>query len=122
MVGKRDNMNNKGQALIEFILILPVLLLILMAMIDIGNIFLKKYELNEDLETVTELYKNNDTKELGLYLANEDIKLEDSKTNEMITITLQKQIEINAPLLKNVLGKNYIIETSKTFYEEVNEQ
>ncbi len=115
-------MNNKGQALIEFILILPVLLLILMAMIDIGNIFLKKYELNEDLETVTELYKNNDTKELGLYLANEDIKLEDSKTNEMITITLQKQIEINAPLLKNVLGKNYIIETSKTFYEEVNEQ
>ena len=93
-----------------------------MAMIDIGNIFLKKYELNEDLETVTELYKNNDTKELGLYLANEDIKLEDSKTNEMITITLQKQIEINAPLLKNVLGKNYIIETSKTFYEEVNEQ
>ena len=122
MVGKRDNMNNKGQALIEFILILQVLLLILMAMIDIGNIFLKKYELNEDLETVTELYKNNDTKELGLYLANEDIKLEDSKTNEMITITLQKQIEINAPLLKNVLGKNYIIETSKTFYEEVNEQ
>lgn len=122
MVGKRDNMNNKGQALIEFILILPVLLLILMAVIDIGNIFLKKYELNEDLETVTELYKNNDTKELGLYLANEDIKLEDSKTNEMITITLQKQIEINAPLLKNVLGKNYIIETSKTFYEEVNEQ
>lgn len=115
-------MNNKGQALIEFILILPVLLLILMAMIDIGNIFLKKYELNEDLETVTELYKNNDTKELGLYLANEDIKLEDSKTNEMITITLQKQIEINAPLLKNVLGKKYIIETSKTFYEEVNEQ
>ena len=115
-------MNNKGQALIEFILILPVLLLILMAMIDIGNIFLNKYDLNEDLETVTELYKNNDTKELGLYLANEDIKLEDSKTNEMITITLQKQIEINAPLLKNVLGKNYIIETSKTFYEEVNEQ
>ena len=122
MVGKRDNINNKGQALIKFIFILTVFLLILMAMIDIGNIFLKKYELNEDLETVTELYKNNDTKELGLYLANEDIKLEDSKTNEMITITLQKQIEINAPLLKNVLGKNYIIETSKTFYEEVNEQ
>ena len=36
-------MNKKGQALVEFILILPVLLLILMAMIDIGNIFLKKY-------------------------------------------------------------------------------
>ena len=38
-------MNKKGQALVEFILILPVLLLIAMAMIDIGNIFLKKYDL-----------------------------------------------------------------------------
>ena len=42
-------MNKKGQALVEFILILPVLLLILMAMIDIGNIFLKKYELENSL-------------------------------------------------------------------------
>ena len=55
-------MNKKGQALVEFILILPVLLLIVMALIDIGNIFLKKYDLNKDLETVTELYKNGETK------------------------------------------------------------
>ena len=77
MIGKRDNMNKKGQALVEFILILPVLLLIAMAMIDIGNIFLKKFDLNNDLETVTELYKNNDTKQLGVYLANENLTLED---------------------------------------------
>ena len=53
MIGKRDNMNKKGQALVEFILILPVLLLIVMAIIDIGNIFLNKYDLNKDLDTVT---------------------------------------------------------------------
>ena len=125
MIGKRDNMNKKGQALVEFILILPVLLLIAMAMIDIGNIFLKKFDLNNDLETVTELYKNNDTKQLGVYLANENLTLEDENKNGMITLTLKKNVEISAPGLTNILGKNYEIKTSKTIYEnyeEINEQ
>ena len=117
MIGKRDNMNKKGQALVEFILILPVLLLIAMAMIDIGNIFLKKYDLNKDLETVTELYKSNDTKKLGVYLANEDLTLEDESKNGMITLTLKKNVEISAPGLTNILGKNYEIKTTKTIYE-----
>lgn len=118
-------MNKKGQALVEFILILPVLLLIAMAMIDIGNIFLKKFDLNNDLETVTELYKNNDTKQLGIYLANENLTLEDENKNGIITLTLKKNVEISAPGLTNILGKNYEIKTSKTIYEnyeEINEQ
>ena len=41
-------MNNKGQALVEFIIVAPILLLIFVALIDIGNIFLKKYDLNND--------------------------------------------------------------------------
>ena len=118
MIGKRDNMNKKGQALVEFILILPVLLLIVMALIDIGNIFLKKYNLNNDLETVTELYKNGETKELGVYLASENLTLDENKTNEMTTLTLKKTIEITAPGLTNILGKEYEIETKKTFYNE----
>ena len=117
MIGKRDNMNKKGQALVEFILILPVLLLIAMAMIDVGNIFLKKYDLNKDLETVTELYKSNDTKKLGVYLANEDLTLEDESKNGMITLILKKNVEISAPGLTNILGKNYEIKTTKTIYE-----
>ena len=118
-------MNKKGQALVEFILILPVLLLIAMAMIDVGNIFLKKYDLNKDLETVTELYKSNDTKKLGVYLANENLTLEDESKNGMITLTLKKNVEISAPGLTNILGKNYEIKTTKTIYEnheELNEQ
>ena len=47
-------MNKKGQALIEFILILPIILLILVYLIDIGHIFMQKYDLNNSLETVSE--------------------------------------------------------------------
>lgn len=111
-------MNNKGQALIEFTLILPVLLLIVISMIDIGNIFLKKYELNKDLEEVVTLYENNDIKKLGIYLANNDLTLDDKSLDGMTTITLKKKIEITAPLLTRVLGKSYEIDTSKTIYDE----
>ena len=99
-------MNKKGQALVEFILILPVLLLIIMAMIDIGNIFLTKYTLNNDLDIVTNLYQNNDVKNLGTYLASEDLTLDDKAVNGITTLTIKKNIEINAPLLSNILGEN----------------
>ena len=117
MIGKRDNMNKKGQALVEFILILPVLLLIIIGMIDIGNIFLSKYDLNKDLENVVNLYQNGEKKELGVYLAKENLFLDENKKNGMITLTIKKTLEITAPGLSNILGKNYEITTSKTFYE-----
>ena len=78
---------------------------------------MKKYDLNDDLETVADLYTNNETKELGVYLAANDLTLDDETHDGMITLTLKKNVEITAPLLSNVLGKNYEIETSKVLYE-----
>ena len=57
-------MKEKGQALVEFILILPVILLIFMALIDVGNIFIQKLSLNDAMQTVTDLYQNDEKKEL----------------------------------------------------------
>jgi len=37
--------NNKGQALVEFIIILPIFLLLIISIIDFGNIISKKYSL-----------------------------------------------------------------------------
>lgn len=110
-------MNKKGQALIEFILILPVLLLIIIAMIDIGNIFLEKYNLNKDLDTISELYQNNENKKLAAYIASEGITLDEKTNDGMTTLTIKKKIEITAPILSNILGKEYEINTSKVFYD-----
>lgn len=116
MIGKRDNMNKKGQALIEFVLILPVLLLIIMTMIDVGNIFIKKYELNKDLETISDLYQNNENKQLAAYIASEEIKFEEKPVGDMVKLTITKDINIAAPILSNVLGKEYKISLSKMVY------
>lgn len=109
-------MKEKGQALVEFILILPVILLIFMALIDIGNIFIQKIGLNDAMQTVTDLYQNDEKKELLAYVANEGLTYDEKTNNDMITLILQKNIEISAPGLSNVLGKNYTIEETKTIY------
>ena len=111
-------MKEKGQALVEFILILPILLLIFISLIDIGNIFIQKYELNNSLETVTELYQNNKETELKAYIANEEINLEKKSSGEITTLTLTKNIKVTAPVLSNILGKNYKIKTERTIYKE----
>lgn len=113
-------MNKKGQALIEFILIMPLLLIILMSLIDVGNIFLNKYELGKDLETIEQLYQKGDKKELLAYAANEDITFEEEGQNDMVTLKVKKQVNITAPMLTNILGKKYTIEDSKTIYGEEN--
>ncbi len=109
-------MKEKGQALVEFILILPIILLILVALIDIGNIFLQKYNLNNDLETITDLYKNNKTQEIKAYIINEGLSYEEKANGDLIQIILKKPVKITAPVLSNILGNNYTIETSKNIY------
>lgn len=111
-------MNKKGQALIEFILIMPVLMIILMSLIDVGNIFIKKYELNSNLQTLEIMYQKNDTQNIILFISNNDLLLDENIDNDLITISLKKQIKINAPILSNILGKTYTVEANKTFYKE----
>ena len=111
-------MNKKGQALVEFILVLPILLLIVISMIDIGNIFLKKFDLNNDLETVATLYENGDMTNLNNYLEEEKINLSEESKDNMITLTLSQKISISTPVIQQLLGSDYEIKTSKTIFKQ----
>ena len=110
-------MNKKGQALIEFILVLPVLLIVFMSVADIGNIYIKKYELNGKLDTISDLYLTNKNEALA-YAANENITIDESTNASFITLTAKKNIKVNAPILSNIIGKNFEIKESKTMYNE----
>ena len=111
-------MNKKGQALVEFILVLPILLWIIISMIDIGNIFLKKFDLNNDLETVATLYENGDMTNLNNYLEEENINLSENSKDDMITLTLSQNVSISTPVIQQVLGSDYEIKTSKTIFKQ----
>ena len=109
--------NNRGQALIEFVIVLPILLLIIVAIIDFGNIFSKKYSLENDLDVISSMYKENDQDSINSYIREKNININYEKKEDFIIINVSKTIKVNTPILNNILGKNYKISTSKTIYE-----
>ena len=104
--------SNRGQALVEFVIILPVIILIIMAIVDFGNIISNKYALENDLDTVVDLYKNNDNVDDYIKDRNENIEYQSS--DKYITIKLSKDVNVTTPILNNVLGKKHQITVMRT--------
>ena len=69
-------MNRKGQALVEFVLILPVFILILFAIVDFGTILSKKNELeNDSIDIVLLINNGTNIDEIKNKLSNKYVKL-----------------------------------------------
>ena len=51
-------MNKKGQALVEFIIILPVFVFMLLGMIDIGKIMFFNNQIESKMDDVVSMYEN----------------------------------------------------------------
>lgn len=108
--------NNKGQALIEFVLILPVLLLVIISIIDFGNIILKKYSLENDIDNVSVLYKNGS--DINAYLDSHNLTIEYLNNENFTNITIYKNIKIISPVLVPIFGSTYKIHTEKSIINE----
>ena len=110
--------NNKGQALVEFILILPVILAILLVIIDLGKIFNEKNTLENTSIDIIELYKNGKSIDeiKNKYL---DINITTNIEDNYITIKLKKEIEIITPGLNIFLDNPYPIEVERVVYYEI---
>ena len=111
-------MKNRGQALVEFVLIIPIFLMILLAIIDFGNIFHTKYTLQDDLDLITNLYKEKKEDDYLNYASNNKIGLNIKNDNNYTTIEVSKNIKINTPLLNKVLNNPYTVKESITIYEK----
>ncbi len=107
--------NNKGQALIEFTLILPVILIILLYVVELTRITLKKYELESNMDLIVTLYQEKKQEELNNYINKNNINITYTKQDELTTIIVSKNTNTNLPIIKNNLGK---IETKRTIYEK----
>ena len=106
--------NIKGQALIEFILILPVFLLILFMIIDFGRIILCKNHLENTISNVVTLKENN--QDVFEYLSHDEYKItykiEDNK------IILETKLDLITPGLKNILKNPYKVIVERRIIDE----
>lgn len=101
-------MNRKGQALVEFVLILPVFILILFAIIDFGTILSKKNELeNKSVDIVLLINNGTDIEDIKLKYDDLNIFLTESDKYKEIKIT--ESVNIITPGLNLVLEDPYEI-------------
>jgi len=107
---------NSGQALVEFVIVLPIILVILLYIIEFGKITLKKYELESNMDLIVNLYEDHKQNEINNYVSSNNITISYKTNNDLTTITIKKSIKSNMPIVNKVLGNN--IETKRTVYEQ----
>ena len=103
-------MNRKGQALVEFILILPVFLLILLTIVDFGTIINNKNKLENTSTDIARLI-NNETPLNNILKEYPNIKIEIKEENNYKRIIVKEDIKIITPFLDKIIGNPYTIES-----------
>ncbi len=104
-------MNNKGQSLVSFILLIPIILLILFMVYDIGNMVLLKIELNNinylvidyGLDKINDSDIDNKLKEMINKNKSDIDNIEINIANDKINITLEDKLNNSVSLIKNVV-------------------
>ena len=109
-------MNKRGQALVEFVIILPILLLLIFAFIDFGRIILCKNHLEGVMSEISTLPED----EIGVYLKkdseyqiNYDVNIDKYKD-----ITLTVKLDLITPGLKNILKNPYVVKVERSVIYE----
>lgn len=113
--------NQRGQALIEFLLIVPILLIMVMAVFDFGNILYHRYQVENQLDFIAGLYEDNNEEELAEYLDENNLVMEIDASMSYTVLRIKKEVSIYTPGLNKIIGDPYKITTTKTIYESAYE-
>ncbi len=113
-------LNNKGQALVEFVLIFPIVIFLLLAAIDIGNIIYTKNTLVNKLDIAATDLENGKTFEETRQKVAASLSIT-YKENNYATISVSKNVNIITPGLNLALGVPYTVTESKEVYYDKTE-
>lgn len=102
-------MNKKGQALVEFIIVMPIFIMLLLAAFDIVKIVQTKMNLETTLE---EIVLDDSTK-----IANDIIYTKDTKDNT-VTYKLSLDVEVISPFITLVTDDKYRVTVERTLYDK----
>lgn len=98
-------MNKKGQALVEFILILPIFIMILLASFDWVRIIQTKIELQNDIEDYISLNV-------------EKSNITSLKKDDYIVYKASKDLDIYSPILTVIISDKYKVEVERSVYDK----
>ena len=112
----------KGQALVEFVIILPIFLLLILGVIDLGKIIYMQNTMENALDDAITLYRADKTyDEIITELHRNDEKLSMEITNEnnnYVNVKLTKSVEIITPGLNLIIKNPHTILVSRVIKYE----
>ncbi len=110
-------MKKKGQALVEFIIILPVFIMLVLGVIDIGKILYSKIILEDKITEAISLYDNGrnlDEIKNKLEINKEKMDLSIKEEQDYIIFSLSQDIEIITPGLNFVFNNPYNLKVKRS--------
>lgn len=110
---------NKGQALVEFVIILPIFILLVFTSIDFGRIIYTKISLENTLNDAVMMYKEGKS----VTKIERLVKRNDKNTNITIStdsnysvFNINRKIDIVTPGLNIALDDPYTVEVNRSTY------
>lgn len=113
--------NKRGQALVEFVIILPVIIFIIMGLVDTIVVFTHKNNAESKMADVIELYKNSESDENITKFIQKDLKSASFKSNKDAKysyLEITDNYEFITPGLSTILGNPYKIITERVILNE----
>ena len=112
-------MNKKGQALVEFIIILPIFLLLVLGVIDMGQTLYSRTMLEGSMTDVISMYERGlNEAEIKEDLDLEDVDLEILDSSDTLQFQLTKEIDIVTPGLNLIFDNPYQLQVSRSISHE----
>ena len=105
-------MNNRGQALVEFVLILPILIFIVFAVIDFGMIYSGKSNLENDSTDIIYLFKDGTTIEEIRDIYSDNI-INISTSENYYKFRISSSVNLITPGLNMILGDPYVFSVER---------
>lgn len=97
-------MNNKGQVLVIFVILLPIFLMILALVIDLGLLSIEKRKISNNTYDAVEYYLEGNDKEKTIKLLEDnldDIDIKINETNDYVEIIVTKEYKSLYTIISN---------------------
>lgn len=112
-------LTNKGQALVEFVILLPIILFIIFVIIDFATIFYNKNHLEGVINTVATMASDHASdNEILKVIDDKDINYSITYESKYATITLSKDVSLVTPFSNFVLKNPYPIKVERVIIYE----
>lgn len=110
MIYGGERMKKRGQALIEFIIILPILIFLILGIVDVGKIINLKNQLENDMDYVmTAFQEGQDLEDIQKTIDKKKEECSIDKQENFAVITLKRETTILTPGLNLILQSPYPI-------------